>query len=155
MFATSTSSSAASCLTTFSSRQSMPPCRRMFSRTPRPSIRRAATSCKPFAKSNVPPRRARSFRLTTSPPRRRLENCRQVHAGPTSMRARGQKRRLTIRRLGQIFNRSVPCDFAQLPLENVIRFLEQVGCGGNCSARSRPIPTVCAPWPAKGARFLA
>jgi hypothetical protein len=41
-----------------------------------------------------------------------------------------EKRRLTIRRLGQIFNRSVPCDFAQLPLENVIRFLEQVGCGG-------------------------
>ena len=76
-----------------------------------------------------PPRRVQSFRLMTSPPRRRWENCRRVHARPTGMRARGEKRRLTIRRLSQIFNRSVPCNLAQLPLKNVVRFLKQVGCG--------------------------
>jgi len=41
-----------------------------------------------------------------------------------------EKRRLTIRRLSEIFNRSIPRDFAQLSLENAIRFLKQVGCRG-------------------------
>ena len=49
-----------------------------------------------------------------------------------------EERRLTIRRLSQIFNRSVPCDFAQLSLENVIRSLEQVGCSGKLFRKVAP-----------------
>jgi len=126
----------------------------MFSRTPRPSIRRAAAQAASHLQIERPAAACAVISPTTSPPRRRWEIAGKFTQDRHACEARGQKRRLTIRRLGQIFNRSVPCDFAQLARENVIRFLEQVGCGGKLFRKVASIPTVCAPWPAKGARFF-